>query len=84
MPRRLTKPAPGGPVRCEGRGERSLDLLRWGLIPHWATDIKVGSSNINANAEGIESKPAFREAFQRWRCLVPVDRAAPDGSSVCV
>jgi putative SOS response-associated peptidase YedK len=54
-------------------GERSLDLLRWGLIPHWAKDIKVGFSNINAKAEGIENRPAFREAFQRRRCLVPVD-----------
>jgi len=42
-------------------------------VPFWATDIKVGFSNINAKAEGIEGKPAFREAFQRRRCLVPVD-----------
>ena len=54
-------------------GERSLDLVRWGLVPFWAKDIKVGFANINAKAEGIESKPAFREAFQRRRCLVPVD-----------
>jgi putative SOS response-associated peptidase YedK len=47
--------------------------MRWGLVPFWAKDIKVGFSNINAKAEGIESKPAFREAFQRRRCLVPVD-----------
>jgi putative SOS response-associated peptidase YedK len=53
--------------------ERSLDVLRWGLVPFWAKDIKVGFANINAKAEGIESKPAFREAFQRRRCLVPVD-----------
>ena len=54
-------------------GERSLDLLRWGLVPYWAKDLKVGFANINAKAEGIETKPAFREAFQRRRCLVPVD-----------
>jgi putative SOS response-associated peptidase YedK len=54
-------------------GERSLDVMRWGLVPFWAKDIKVGFSNINAKAEGIEGKPAFREAFQRRRCLVPVD-----------
>jgi SOS response associated peptidase (SRAP) len=54
-------------------GERSLDVMRWGLVPYWAKDIKVGFANINAKAEGIEGKPAFREAFQRWRCLVPVD-----------
>ena len=51
--------------------QRSLDMLRWGLIPHWAKDIKVGFSN--AKAEGIESKPAFREAFRQRRCLVPAD-----------
>ena len=44
-----------------------------GLVPHWATDIKVGFANINAKGEGIETRPAFREAFQRRRCLVPVD-----------
>jgi putative SOS response-associated peptidase YedK len=61
-------------VRYDTRaGERSLDLLRWGLVPYWAKDIKVDFSNINAKAEGIEGKPAFREAFQRRRCLVPVD-----------
>src|SRR5215472_5785188 len=54
-------------------GERSLDLLRWGLVPYWAKDLKVGFANINAKAEGMENKPAFREAFQRHRCLVPVD-----------
>src|SRR6476619_2617197 len=54
-------------------GERSLDLLRWGLVPYWAKDMKVGFANINAKAEGIETRPAFREAFQRRRCLVPVD-----------
>jgi putative SOS response-associated peptidase YedK len=54
-------------------GERSLDVMRWGLVPFWAKDIKVGFANINANAEGIETKPAFREAFQQRRCLIPVD-----------
>ena len=54
-------------------GQRSLDLLRWGLIPHWAKYIKVGFADINAKAEGIETRPAFRDAFQRRRCLVPVD-----------
>ncbi len=54
-------------------GERSLDVMRWGLVPFWAKDIKVGFSNINAKAEGIENKPAFREAFQRRRCLVSVE-----------
>ena len=50
-------------------GERSLDVLRWGLVPFWAKDLKVGFANINAKAEGIENKPAFREAFQQSRLL---------------
>jgi putative SOS response-associated peptidase YedK len=54
-------------------GQRSLDLVRWGLIPYWAKDIKVGFANINAKAEGIETRRAFRDAFERRRCLVPVD-----------
>ena len=53
--------------------QRSLEVMRWGLVPFWAKDIKVGFANINAKAEGIESKPAFREAFRQRRCLVPVD-----------
>src|SRR5258708_15475180 len=61
-------------VRYDAKaGERSLDVMRWGLVPFWAKDLKVGFSNINAKDEGIEGKPAFREAFQRRRCLVPVE-----------
>jgi putative SOS response-associated peptidase YedK len=53
-------------VRYDTRaGERSLDVMRWGLVPFWTKDINIGSANIN--------RPAFREAFQRRRCLVPVD-----------
>ena len=44
--------------------------MRWGLVPFWAKDIKVGFSNVNAKAEGIENKPVFREAFQRRLYLV--------------
>ena len=54
-------------------GQRSLDLLRWGLIPHWAKDIKIGYSTFNARAEDIDTKPAFRAAFRQRRCLVPLD-----------
>lgn len=58
-------------VRADGAG-RSLGWLRWGLVPSWAGGVGVGSSMINARAEGIDSKPAFRAAFKRQRCLVPV------------
>ena len=49
-----------------------MDVIRWGLVPFWAKDIKIGFANINAEAEGIVNRPAFREASQRRRCLVPV------------
>ncbi len=52
-------------------GERSLDLLRWGLVPHFAKDLKGGARNINARAETLERVPAFRDAFLRRRCLIP-------------
>ena len=54
-------------------GHRTLDLMRWGLVPYWAKDIKVSFANINAMAETVDSKPAFREAFKRRRCLVPIE-----------
>src|SRR5262249_8193437 len=50
---------------------RRIDLMRWGLIPFWAKDEKVGYSLINARAEDIDKKPSFREAFEKRRCLVP-------------
>ena len=50
---------------------RSLDLLRWGLVPHWAKDLKIGSGLINARVETVATKPAFREAFKARRSLVP-------------
>jgi putative SOS response-associated peptidase YedK len=53
-----------------GEGFRSL---RWGLVPSWADDPRIGSRMINARAETIATKPAFRQAFARRRCLVVVD-----------
>jgi putative SOS response-associated peptidase YedK len=52
---------------------RAVTAYRWGLIPHWATEAKVGSRMFNARAETLTSSPAFRDAFRRHRCLVPVD-----------
>jgi putative SOS response-associated peptidase YedK len=61
-------------VRFDAKaGERRLDMLRWGLVPYWAKDTKIGFSTINAKAESVDAKPAFRDAFRRRRCLVPVD-----------
>src|SRR5215211_7168723 len=59
-------------VRYDGKAQhRTLDLMRWGLVPYWAKDIKIGFSTINAMAETVDTKPVFREAFVRRRCIVP-------------
>jgi putative SOS response-associated peptidase YedK len=54
-------------------GEAEFALLRWGLVPFWAKDAKIGYSTINARAEEAAAKPAFREALRKRRCLVPAD-----------
>ncbi len=54
-------------------GARRLVVMRWGLLPHWAKDRSFGARAINARAETVADKPAFRAAFRRRRCLVPVD-----------
>jgi putative SOS response-associated peptidase YedK len=50
---------------------RDLVAMRWGLVPHWATDIRMGTKAINARAEGIADKPFFRGPLRRSRCLIP-------------
>jgi putative SOS response-associated peptidase YedK len=52
---------------------RELVMLRWGLIPPWADDPRIGNRSINARAETADSKPAFREPFRRRRCLIVAD-----------
>ncbi len=55
-------------------GERRLDLLRWGLIPHWAKDPKSVRMTINARAETVANTPMFRDAYKSARrCLIPAD-----------
>ncbi len=54
-------------------GERRLDLLSWGLVPHFTTDLKTARRPINARAETAAGSPMFREALARRRCLVPAD-----------
>src|SRR5258705_6969673 len=58
-------------VRLSRDGEREVALLRWGLVPFWAKNLKIGTRTINARSEGIESKPAFRDAVKSRRCIVP-------------
>jgi putative SOS response-associated peptidase YedK len=53
--------------------EPVLTRLKWGLVPFWADDPKIGNRMINARAEGIAEKPAFRNAFRHHRCLIPLD-----------
>jgi putative SOS response-associated peptidase YedK len=61
-------------VRLAGPARRPVfALFRWGLIPSWAKDVSVGSRMINARAETVTEKPAFRDAFRRRRCLIPAD-----------
>jgi putative SOS response-associated peptidase YedK len=52
---------------------RELSLMRWGLIPYWAKDPAIGSTLINARSETAASRPAFDDALQRRRCLIPAD-----------
>src|SRR5262245_14778495 len=54
-------------------GDRTLDLIKWGLIPHWFTDPRGGRRPINAKAESVSRLPTFREAYARRRCIVPID-----------
>jgi putative SOS response-associated peptidase YedK len=53
--------------------QRELRVLRWGLVPSWAKDPSIGSRMINARAETVSEKPAFRSAFAKRRCLLPAD-----------
>jgi putative SOS response-associated peptidase YedK len=54
-------------------GKRQLECVRWGLIPSWAKDPKIGSKMINARAETLAEKPSFRTALRRRRCLILAD-----------
>jgi len=54
-------------------GAREVALMRWGLVPFWAKDAKFGYTTINARGEEAASKPAYREALKKRRCLVPAD-----------
>lgn len=54
-------------------GARHLDVLRWGLVPRWAKDATGAARMMNARGESVAEKPAFREAFRKRRCIVPMD-----------
>lgn len=74
--RRRFNVAPTDAVACvttTREGEPRGELLRWGLVPHWAKDPGLGAKMINARSETVAEKPAFRDAFARRRCLVIAD-----------
>ena len=71
VPRYNIAPGQQAPVVAEDRHGRRIGLLTWGLVPSWVDSPKSGL--INARSESVASKPSFREAFQRRRCLVPAD-----------
>lgn len=54
-------------------GVNRVELMRWGLVPFWAKDVKIGNRMINARSETVQEKPAFRKPFRTQRCLVPAD-----------
>lgn len=73
-PRFNVAPTQPAPVVTLRDGVRTIEMMRWGLVPHWA----AGKDNkaplmINARIEGVDTKPVFRDALARRRCLVPAD-----------
>ncbi len=62
-----------GTTQQEEPPQRLLRVMRWGLIPFWAKDASIGNRMINTRSETAASKPAFRRALKRHRCLIPAD-----------
>ena len=60
-------------VRQDQTGSKEVVTLRWGLVPFWAKDLKIGAKMINARSETVASKPSFRNAFKKRRCVVLAD-----------
>ena len=60
-------------VVVESGGSRRLDAFRWGLVPFWAKDPATGYKMINARAESVTDKNAYKRAFQKRRCIIPAD-----------
>ncbi len=60
-------------IRQKPDTRNELIMMRWGLVPHWAKDMKIGYKMINARAETVADKPSFRSAFKQRRCLIPSD-----------
>lgn len=63
----------GPPRDDDGEVTRVLSLVRWGLVPSWGESTAIGDKLINARAESVAEKPAFKQAFRKRRCIVPAD-----------
>jgi putative SOS response-associated peptidase YedK len=72
-PRFNVAPTQQVPVILNDEGIIKIDAFKWGLIPFWAKDTKVGFKMINARADTVAEKPSFRNAFKQRRCLIPAD-----------
>ncbi len=72
-PRYNVAPTQSVPIIRLGEAGRELVTVRWGLVPFWAKDLKIGARMINAKAETVAEKPAFRDGYKRRRCLVLAD-----------
>jgi putative SOS response-associated peptidase YedK len=72
-PRYNIAPSQRHPIVVVKEDVRELDMMRWGLIPSWAKDTKIGYKMINARAEGIETKASFKTPLKKRRCLVLAD-----------
>jgi putative SOS response-associated peptidase YedK len=73
VPRYNIAPTQPVPAIAWQDGARQARALRWGLVPSWAKDASIGARMINARAETIAQKPAFRAAFRHRRCVLPAD-----------
>lgn len=85
-PRYNIAPRQMAPVIIHAGAQIETRAMRWGLIPAWAKDEKIGQSLINARSESVAEKPSFRTAFRQRRCLVPADgfyewETTPEGKS---
>lgn len=58
-------------IASDGKGGGKAGQMRWGLVPHWAKDIKCGLATFNARIETAATKPTFRTSFAARHCLVP-------------
>jgi putative SOS response-associated peptidase YedK len=72
-PRYNVAPTDEHPIVRMKNEQAEVRLAKWGLVNSWASDAKRAAAQINARAEGIATRPAFREAFQKRRCVVPAD-----------